>query len=403
MATWVPALLMTAIAALLAAIGGYLALLVAASFFHRRIRPPSFAGERPRFAILVPAHDEEQVIGRLLESIARLRYPRDLFDVHVVADNCADATAAVARSAGAHVHERDDLTQPGKGQALHWLLDRLAHDPYDAYAIIDADSVVSAGFLEVMALRLMQGERAVQGYYGVLNPEESWVTGLRALAFSLLHYTRRLGLAALGASAGLGGNGMVFSAGLRQAREWDAFGLTEDLELHAKLVEGGVRVAFAPDAVVLSEMPASLGQSTSQNTRWERGRLTLARRYAGRLLISGVTGRDWPKVNAALELAIPPMSVLFLLTATVLVASLALGLVAPVALAVGAIAGQCAYVIGGLARAGAPLRWWLSLAYVPVYVLWKGRLYLGALLARQPLPWVRTPRQDSLARGELRR
>jgi 1,2-diacylglycerol 3-beta-glucosyltransferase len=401
--SWVPAALMTAIAAILAVIGGYLVLLVAASFVRRSARPFSASGHRLRFAILVPAHEEEQVIGRLLESLAHLRYPRELFDIHVVADNCVDGTAAVARSWGAHVHERHDLAHLGKGWALRWLLDRLADEPYDAYAIIDADSVVSADFLQVMALRLEQGERAVQGYYGVLNPEESWVAALRALAFSLHHYTRRLGLAGLRASAGLAGNGMVFAADLREAREWDAFGLTEDLELHVKLVEGGIRVAFAPDAAVLSEMPTSLGQSRSQNTRWERGRLTLARRYVPRLLGSGIMRWDWPRLNAALELAIPPLSVLFLLTAVVLVGSLALGLVVPAALAFVALAGQSAYVVVGLARAHVPLRWWLSLVYVPLYVLWKGRLYLSAVLARQPLPWVRTSRHRPLARDGLGR
>ena len=398
---WWAATLVTAIQAILAAMSGYLVLLVAASFLYRRSSPTPVARSQRRFAILVPAHDEEQVIGRLLESLERLRYPRELFGVHVVADNCSDGTALIARFRGAHVYERHDPSAPGKGQALRWLLDRLADAPYDAYVIVDADSVVSPAFLQAVAARLEEGSSAVQGYYGVLNPGESWVATLRALAFSLRHYTRRLGLAALGASAGLAGNGMVFAADLREAREWDAFGLTEDLELHLKLVESGVSVAFAPEAEVLSEMPTSLAQARSQNTRWERGRLALTRRYAPRLLTSGILRRDWPKLNAALELIIPPQSVQLLLTAAMLAASFALGLAVPVALGLAALAGQSAYVVGGLARARVRPRLWLALAYAPLYVLWKGHLYFRALLARRPLPWVRTPRRQPLARDDL--
>jgi 1,2-diacylglycerol 3-beta-glucosyltransferase len=399
---WLAATLVTAIQVILVAMTGYLVLLVAASFFYRRPSPTSVtkSSER-RFAILVPAHDEEPVIGRLLESLAHLRYPRNLFSVHVVADNCSDGTATVARSWGAHVHERHDPSAPGKGQALRWLLDRLGDEPYDACVIIDADSVVSPSFLQAAALRLEEGNRAVQGYYGVLNPEESWVTTLRALAFTLRHYTRRLGLAALGGSAGLGGNGMVFAADLRQAREWDAFGITEDLELHLKLIESGVSVAFAPEASVLSEMPVSLAQARSQNTRWEKGRLTLTRQYAPRLLASGILMRDWPKVNAAMELIIPPQSVQLLLAAAMLAASFALGLTVPIVLGLAVFAGQLVYVVGGLARARVRPRLWLALAYAPLYVFWKGYVYLRALLARQPLPWVRTPRRQPLTQDDL--
>jgi 1,2-diacylglycerol 3-beta-glucosyltransferase len=398
---WFPATLLTVIQAMLASISGYLVLLVAASFLYRRRPPVSVARPARRFAILVPAHDEEQVIGRLLESLERLRYLRELFSVYVVADNCSDRTADVARSHGAHVFERDDTSAPGKGQALRWLLDRLAGTPCGAFVVVDADSVVSPDFLQAVATRLDGGSRAVQGYYGVLNPNESWVAALRSLAFSLRHYTRPLGLATLRASAGLMGNGMAFAAGLREVKEWDAFGVTEDLELHLKLVESGNPVAFAPEASVLSEMPVSLGQAGSQNTRWERGRLALVRRHAPRLLISGLTKRDWPRLNAALELMIPPQSVQLLLTALTIAISLPLGLKAPLALGCVTIALQAAYVIGGLLRAGVRPRLWLALAYAPFYALWKGQLYLRALLARQPLPWVRTARQQPLAQDDV--
>lgn len=395
---WLPVALVVALEVSLAVATGYLLLLVVASFFSRG-SPQATADPRRRFAILVPAHDEERVIGRLLDSLARLRYPAGLFDVHVVADNCSDGTAAIAASRAVHVHERRAPSARGKGQALRWLLDRISDQPCDAYVIIDADSIVSPDFLLAVNARLDQGSPVVQGHYGVLNADESWVAGLRALAFFLVQYTRRQGLAALGASAGLAGNGMAFAAELQDIHEWDAFGLTEDLEFHLRLVERGVRVAFAPEAVVLSEMPTSLGQARSQNVRWERGRLALARAHVPRLLAAGLMGRDRVRLSAAMELLVPPQSVQVVLALAALAASLALGSPVPIALALAVLAGQVAYVVGGLARAHVPLRLWVVLAYVPIYACWKGWVYLRALFALRPLAWVRTPRAVPLATG----
>ena len=194
---------------------------------------------------------------------------------------------------------------------------------------------------------------------------------------------------------------MAFAAGLREVKEWDAFGVTEDLELHLKLVESGNPVAFAPEAKVLSEMPISLRQAKSQNTRWERGRLALARRHVPRLLVSGIMKRDWPRLNAALELMIPPQSVQLLLTAIILAISFTLGLAVPLALGFVTMHFQAAYVAGGLVRARVRPRLWVALAYAPLYALWKGQLYVRALLARQPLPWVRTARHQPLAQDDL--
>jgi 1,2-diacylglycerol 3-beta-glucosyltransferase len=361
---------------------------------------PAPAQRKRRFAIIVPAHNEEAVIARTLDSLLRLNYPRRLFDVHVVADNCDDRTAAIARRYTPFVHERSDETARGKGQALRWLFDRLPAGGYDAFAVVDADGVVCPDFLSAMNDRLESGCLAVQGYDGVLNPEQSWVSSLRAVAFCLLHHSRRKGMSALGASAGLAGNGMVFAAELWRAREWDAFGLTEDLELHSKLAMAGVKVALAPGASVLSDMPTSLAASRDQNLRWERGRLALAGSYAPRLLAAAFRSRDWPKLAAALDLLIPPLSVHALLAVAFLALSLLLGSTVAIVLAAAIVLGLVVYVVAGLAAAKAPLRLWLALGFAPLYVLWKGWLYAQALLARGPPSWTRTKRAGEASQGK---
>jgi len=393
----VTALLLLGEAALLALIAYLLALVVAGAAL--RAKPPPQARRRRRFSVVVPARNEEEVIARTLASLNDLEYPRSLFDIHVVADNCDDRTAAIARTYTPFVHERTDRAAMGKGQALRWLFDRLPAS-YDAFAIIDADSLVSRNFLSAMNDRLESGCLAVQGHYGVLNAEQSWVSSLRAVAFCLLHSARRSGLSALGASAGLSGNGMVFAAELRQAREWDAFGVTEDLELHSRLVAAGVKVAFAPEASVLGEMPATLAAARGQNVRWERGRLALARDYAPKLVAGALRRRDWPELAAALDLLIPPLSVVALLAVLLLALSLALGSTVTAVVAVITLLGLVAYVAAGLASAGAPLRLWLVLGSAPLYILWKGWLYMQVLAARKAPSWTRTGRIGEASQGK---
>lgn len=378
------------VAAALLALAVYQLSLVAAAAVPSPRRPLAAGGER-RFAVLVPAHEEAAVIERLLESLARLRYPRRLFDVHVVADHCADSTAAVARRHTPFVHERRGDAARGKGQALRWLLERLPPGRYDAFAVIDADSVVLPDFLAVMNARLEEGDVAVQARYGVLNADGSWVASLRSLAFDLVNNVRRRGLSAIGASVGLAGNGMAFASSLLEARRWEAFGVTEDLELHAELVEAGVRVRFAPETAVLAEMPVSLRQARSQNLRWERGRLALLRAHLPRLIVSARRPPRRPKLIAAVELMTPPLSVQTLLVVAALGLALALGSGIALITAGAASLAIALYVCCGLLLAGAPLRLWLALPFAPAYVLWKGWLYAQALATRQ-LPWVKTTR-----------
>src|SRR5947209_5415876 len=299
-------------AALLALLTGYLLLLTLAALITTP-RRPLVGAARTRFAILIPAHDEQQLIGRLLDSLARLDYPAERVSVHVVADNCSDQTAAIARSYRVSVHERFDDEQRAKGFALRWLLRRLAFLElrYDAYVVLDADSVVDPSFLRALDARLSSGSQVIQAYYSVLNAAESPLASLRYSALAALHYLRPLGRARLGLSCGLKGNGMCFAAAVLDRFGWSWFTLAEDVEFHLALVRGGLRVDFAPEARVLADMPVTLAQAVSQNERWERGRLLLARKQVAALLLDGCRRRSALRIDAALEQVIPPLSVPF--------------------------------------------------------------------------------------------
>jgi cellulose synthase/poly-beta-1,6-N-acetylglucosamine synthase-like glycosyltransferase len=188
---------------------------------------------------------------------------------------------------------------------------------------------------------------------------------------------------------------MAFSFELKAARNWDAFSVTEDLELHAKLVVAGVKVAFAPEAVVLGEMPDSLAAARDQNLRWERGRLALARAYAPGLLADGLRSRRWPSLAAAFDLMIPPLSTHGLMGGVLLAVAIFIGSPVAIGMAAAVLAGIAVYVIVGLAAARAPLRLWLALGFAPLFIVWKAWLYAGALVSRRKPSWTRTRRLNS--------
>ena len=386
-----------------AAMAAYLSALSLAAVLGRRPVPPPGPRTR-RFALLVPAHDEAAVIGRLLESLSAMRYPHGRFDVFVVADNCTDDTATRARLGGAIVHEREEPLLRAKGHALRWLLERVrTRDAYDAYVVFDADSEVAPDFLDRMDARLAAGARVIQSYYRVLNARASSVAALREAALASLHYLRPLGRAALGLSCGLKGNGMCFDAATMDRYGWGSVGLAEDVELHFALVRHGVRVDFAPEAIVRADMPVTLAGAWSQNVRWEAGRLAVVRREALPLLRSGVARLDPVLVDAAAEQLIPPLSIAVTIGAGCTLVGLAGGNAVVTGLAVVGTGGLLLHVLAGLAAIRAPAATYRALLGSPWYIAWKLLLYARAAALPAGHAWIRTQRTGAArpdARGD---
>jgi 1,2-diacylglycerol 3-beta-glucosyltransferase len=397
----------------LAFIVGYLLLLTGAAWWvNRKPRPAAGPGSH-RFLVLIPAHNEERLLPALLDSLANQDYPNGLWQVHVVADNCSDQTAEVAAQKGARVHTRVDSDSRGKGFALQWLLERLwqAGIPHDAVVILDADSIVSPDFLRALSAELTRGARVVQAYYAVREAGRSWNESLRYAAFAVLHYLRPLGRMSFGGSAGLKGNGMAFEASVLKGKRWSG-ALTEDIEMHIALLLEGERVAFAPQAVVWGEMPASFASMRSQHNRWEHGRLemtvrrlpALVRAAAGAMK-AGQIRSAVQTMDAALEYLIPPFSLLAGLSGISLFAALILYFIQPsgqppllaqfnLALAVGVLIGQAIYLFSGLRLVGAPGYVYGRLLYAPLLVAWKIFQLIKVILTRNHSGWVRTARNE---------
>lgn len=406
----------------------YLILLTITAFLAKSKTSGAGSAPKHRFLFLIPAHNEERLLPETIRNLQEVDYPHALFAVHVVADNCTDATAVLAKRNGAIVHERFSEEQRGKGYALQWLMQLLweTEEPHDAIIIVDADTVVSKNFLRVMDARLARGERVIQSYYAVRDPGNSWSIGLRYAALAVLHYLRPQGRMVLGGSAGLKGNGMVFAADLVRNHEWSA-SLTEDIEFHMDLILAGERVMFAPDAMVEAEMPDTLQDAQTQNVRWERGRVEMAKTYlpklfkgAGQAMMKGQFGRAYLLLDAAMEHIIPPFSILAALSALCFMAALVLpgsgewllevipaleAVIRPselgaqlkmVNIFIGAaiILGQVIYLFSGLKLVHAPKSIYRQLLYIPFFVLWKIWLYVRVLLGRDQQGWVRTARNE---------
>ena len=380
----------------------YLFIVAAAALLPRRkVELP--AAPTSRFLIVIPAHDEGSVISSAVRSCISVDYPRALFDVLVIADNCSDETADLARVAGARVVERFDETHKSKGHAIEFLIDRLQQDGeldgLGALVIVDADTSVDPGLLAAFDHNLRSGHDWIQAYYTVANPDESWRTRLLTYAFSLFNGVMPLGKTRLGLGALLKGNGMCFSVrGLKRV-PWHCSGLVEDMEFAWVLRLAGEKVEFQPDVSVYGAMLPGGGQAAAnQRRRWEFGRAEIRKKYFRPVLQSKRLDL-WNKVTALCDLTIPAMSTFALLC--LLVAAIdVLYLFCPVLdnipwirpLLVGSLVVMGVsvglYGITPIIIFRLPWRYLLATTAFPFYLIWRLRVSSGG----RPGRWVRTPR-----------
>lgn len=353
----------------------------------------------PAFVIVIPAHDEESTLGSLLDCLTALTYPRERYTVCVIADNCADGTAALAgKYAGVRVYERHDERR-GKGYALAWVFEQIAADQlsYDACLVLDADAVVEPDVVQAYAEALSRGAQAVQGRYLVLNPRASASSALRWVALALANHVRPLGRYTLGASASITGNGFCLTRELVQTHPWRAFGLAEDYQYYLSLVELGVRVHYATNAQILSLMPTSFRQLHTQDIRWESASAgqTPARVIAWRLLLGWLRTGDFRRLEAVIELLTPQISVLALSSVLLLGAAVALWM--PVALvgALSLVVGLTLYVSSAFALLRPPIEAYRALLFAPWYAAQKAWIILVVRRrASETNAWVRTRRES---------
>lgn len=246
---------------------------------------PILEEKESRFMAIIPAHNEAAVVANLVESLKKQNYPRELYDIYVIADNCTDNTAEVARNAGAIVYERFDEEKKTKGFALQWFLaQKIKEDaPYDALCIFDADNIADENFLKAMNKKLCQGETVVQGYRDIKNPTDNWITAGYAIFYWTMNRFYHLARYNLGLSPLLNGTGFMVKFDVIKPTGWDTNTLTEDIEFSLKNIIEGRRLGWATDAIVYDEQPTGFKQSWSQRSRWTVGHIQCIKEYTGLL------------------------------------------------------------------------------------------------------------------------
>ena len=362
------------------------------------------------FAIVVSAHNEESVIGQLVENLHVLRYPKELYDIFIVADNCTDSTARVARESGAIVHERFDTEKRGKGFAMEWMFARLfkMKRQHDAIVVFDADNLVHPNFLLEMNNRLQKGETVIQGYMDAKNPTDTWISGTFAIAFWLIDHIWHLAKYNIGLSSVLGGTGMCISTSVLRRFGWGATCLTEDMEFTMKVLLKGIRTTWAHDAIVYDEKPLTFKQAWNQRKRWAQGHFDIAGRYIPAMIKEGIRRRDIRLLDGVLHLVQPH----FLLMSTFFVIASYAGAVYPfytnilervLPLEVWTILafGQYIFPVIILAKIRANWKCWLYLLMYPVFVYsWIPITFLG-FLHRHERVWSHTQHTRALSYQDM--
>jgi Glycosyltransferases, probably involved in cell wall biogenesis len=260
-----------------------------------------------KFALLIAAHNEEVVIGSLIESMLKLDYPKDMYDVFVIADNCTDDTAKISKTYGVNVCERFAEDKRGKGYALEWMFAKLfsMEKQYDAVAIFDADNLVHKDFLKEMNSKMQEGYKVVQGYIDSKNPGDSWIAASYSIGFWTQNRMFQLAKSNLGLSSQIGGTGFVIETNTLKKLGWGATCLTEDLEFTCKLVLNGEKVGWAHDAIIYDEKPLTLKQSWNQRKRWMQGFADVASRYFFKLLKQSIIKRKFFMLDCSIYVLQP--------------------------------------------------------------------------------------------------
>ena len=253
------------------------------------------AAKNHRYAVVISARNESCVIGNLIESVKNQTYPGELVDIFVIADNCSDNTAAIARKSGAYVYERFDKIHCGKGYALDWFFKRLKNagedKAYDAYIIFDADNVLDTAFVSEMNKVFDKGYKIITSYRNSKNYGKNWITAGYSLWF--LREAKYLNNARmqLGTSCAISGTGFLVSREIIDKNNgWIHHLLTEDIEFTVDSIINNEIIGYSAGSILYDEQPEKLSQSCRQRMRWAKGFYQVFKKYGARLFKGALKG-----------------------------------------------------------------------------------------------------------------
>ena len=277
---------------------------------------PHTPGKKNRFAVIGCAHNEENVIAGLIQSVYANTYPRDFYDIYVICDNCNDDTASVVKKENAIAMERNNPEKRGKSFGLEWMfhqLDQMEADGiiYDAYIILDADNLINREYLDRVNDCLNEGYEILQTYLGCKNAKDSWISKSYSLAYWLSNNIYQNAHNKIGLSAQMGGTGMVFRPSVIREIGWNTDSLTEDLDLTTRyILNKNHSCCWVHDAQIYDEKPLKIKPSAKQRTRWMQGHMSTMIKYVPQLLKKGISKRSMKMIDNAIYLMRPFLNLL---------------------------------------------------------------------------------------------
>ncbi|MDB9524431.1 glycosyltransferase family 2 protein [Oscillatoria sp. CS-180] len=345
------------------------------------------------FAVLMPAHNEESVIKNTLNQlIPEVDSPNKIW---VIADNCSDQTAELARTTGVTVLERTDTSRRGKGYALDYGLRALAEHQPDVVVMVDADCWVTPGTLDRIAQEAFHSDRPVQALYLMEQPIEPTLRDrVSAFAMTVKNRVRTQGLTQIGAPIMLGGTGMAFPWKALQSVELASGHIVEDMKLGMDLAIAGYKTTLDPKSQVIGVLPDDSEAAKSQRTRWEHGHLQVLKTYVPKLVGQSVRQLRPDLLFLALDLAIPPLalwSILGLLATVVTGITTLFGVILPFQIQLVADVILVSTILICWIVWGRKTLTFSQLIAIPLYIFWKVPIYIKAFLKPEK-DWVRTKR-----------
>lgn len=266
---------------------------------------------KTKFAILIAARNEEKVIGNLLDSLNKQNYPKELYDIFVIPNNCTDKTREIAVNKGATIIDCQ-VPVSSKGDALKFSFKFMLQNypEYEAYCIFDADNIVHPNFLKRMNDAKLAGYKVAQGYRDSKNPSDTWISSCYSLYYLVQNYFFNQARMNMGWSSSINGTGFMVSKEVITEYGFNTMTLTEDIEFAAQCALNNVKIAFVKDAITYDEQPLSFSQSWKQRKRWSIGTFQCLFKYSGKLLKEGVKRKIPQSIDMSLFFLAPIMQVL---------------------------------------------------------------------------------------------
>ena len=258
-----------------------------------------------KFAIVIPARNEELVIGNLIQSLNKQNYPKDKYDVFVLPNNCSDDTEKISQKMGAKIIDSKKKLINSKGDALRTAFENLKDKDYNAYIIFDADNIVHPEFINNMNNYLCLGYRVAQGYRDSKNPSDTWISSSHSLHYIIQNFFMNKSRMNINKSCFINGTGFMISKEIINEYGYDSSTITEDIELTVKCGLNNEKIAFVENAITYDEQPTDFIVSWKQRKRWSVGTLQCLKQYFKLIVKDILKNKNFESIDSIMFLVAP--------------------------------------------------------------------------------------------------